>query len=73
MASITDIQFIMGTVLGHDDDSPLFKAFEMYGFTDVIGIATIEDRDIRLLKYQHHVRILKLRKSEGVCPSTVFP
>ena len=52
MASDTDFQFIMGTVLGQKQDSPLFKALEKAGITDVGGITSLTDQVIDRLKYR---------------------
>jgi hypothetical protein len=43
MASNADFQFIMGTVLGQKQDSPLFKALEQAGITDIGGIISLTD------------------------------
>jgi hypothetical protein len=51
MASDTDFQFIMGTVLGQKQDSPLFKALEKAGITGVGGIPSLTDQVIDRLKY----------------------
>jgi hypothetical protein len=52
MASDTDFQFIMGTVLGQKQDSPLFKALEKANITNVGGITSLTDQAIDRLKYQ---------------------
>jgi hypothetical protein len=52
MASDTDFQFIMGTVLGQKQDSPLFKALEKAGIINVGGISALTNRVINRLKYQ---------------------
>jgi hypothetical protein len=52
MASDTDFQFIMGTVLGQKQDSPLFKALKKARITDFGGITSLTDRVIDRLKYQ---------------------
>jgi hypothetical protein len=52
MASDTDFQFIMGTVFGQKQESPLFKALEKAGIADVGGITSLTDRVINRLKYQ---------------------
>jgi hypothetical protein len=52
MASGTDFQFIMGTVLGQKQDSPLFKALEKAGITTVGGITSLTDQVIGRLKYR---------------------
>jgi hypothetical protein len=52
MASDTDFQFIMGTVLRQKQDSPLFKALKKAGITDVGGITSLTDQVIDRLKYQ---------------------
>jgi hypothetical protein len=44
MASDTDFQFIMGTVLGQKQDSPLFKALKKAGIADVGGITSLTDQ-----------------------------
>jgi hypothetical protein len=51
MASDTDFQFIMGTVLGQKQDSPLFKALDKAGITNVGGIPSLTDQAISRLKY----------------------
>jgi hypothetical protein len=51
MASNTDFQFIMGTILGQKQDSPLFKALEKASITNVGGITSLTDQAIRRLKY----------------------
>jgi hypothetical protein len=52
MESDTDSQFIMGTVLGQKQDTPLFKALEKAGITDVGGITSLTNQTIDRLKYQ---------------------
>jgi hypothetical protein len=52
MASDTDFQFIMGTVLGQKQDSPLLKALKKAGITDVGGITSLTNRVIGRLKYR---------------------
>jgi predicted ABC-type ATPase len=52
MASDTDFQFIMGTVLSQKQDSPLFKALKKAGITDVEGITSLTDQAIDRLKYR---------------------
>jgi hypothetical protein len=52
MASDTGFQFIMGTVLGQKQDSPLFKALEKAGITHIWGITSLTDQAIDRLKYQ---------------------
>ena len=52
MASDADFQFIMGTILGQKQDSPLFKALEKASITNVGGITSLTDRVIDRLKYQ---------------------
>jgi hypothetical protein len=52
MTSDTDFQFIMGTVLGQKQDSPLFKALKKAGITDVGGITSLSDQVIDRLKYR---------------------
>jgi hypothetical protein len=51
MASNTDYKFIMGIILGQKQDSPLFKALEKAGITDVGGITSLTDQAIDILKY----------------------
>jgi hypothetical protein len=51
MASDTDFQFIMGTVLGQKQDSTLFKALKKAGITNVGGITSLTDQAIGRLKY----------------------
>jgi hypothetical protein len=43
MASDIDFQFIMGTILGQKQDSPLFKALEKVSITNVGGITSFTD------------------------------
>jgi hypothetical protein len=52
MASDTDFQFIMGTILGQKQDSPLFKALEKASITNVGGITSLTDQAIDRLKYR---------------------
>jgi hypothetical protein len=52
MASDTDFEFIIGTVLGQKQDSPLFKALEKAGITNVGGITSLTDQAVDRLKYQ---------------------
>ena len=52
MASVTDFEFIMSTIFAQKDDSPLHKALERDGVTDVEGITSLMERDIDRLKYQ---------------------
>jgi hypothetical protein len=52
MASDTDFQFIMGTILGRKQDSPLFKAFEKASITKVGGITSLTDQAIDRFKYR---------------------
>ena len=52
MASDTEFQFIMGTVLGQKQDSPLFKALEKAGIANVGGITSLTNQVIDRLKYQ---------------------
>jgi hypothetical protein len=54
MASDTDFQFIMGTVLGQKQDSPLFKALEKAGIANVGGITSLTNRVIDRVKYQDY-------------------
>jgi hypothetical protein len=51
MASDTDFQFIMGTVLGQKQDLPLFKALEQASITNVGGITSLTNQVIGRLKY----------------------
>jgi hypothetical protein len=51
MASDTDFQFIMVTILGQKQDSPLFKALEKASITNVGGITSLRDQAIDRLKY----------------------
>jgi hypothetical protein len=48
----TDFQFIMGTILGQKQDSPLFKALEKASITNVGGITSLTDQAIDRLKYR---------------------
>jgi hypothetical protein len=43
MASDADFQFIVGTVFGQKQDTPLFKALKKAGITDVGGMASLTD------------------------------
>ena len=52
MSSDADFQFIIGTVLGQKQDSPLFKALKKAGITDVGDITSLTDRVIDRLKYR---------------------
>jgi hypothetical protein len=52
MASDTDFQFIMGTILSQKQDSPLFKALEKAGITNVGGITSLTNQAMDRLKYQ---------------------
>jgi hypothetical protein len=52
MASDTDFQFIMGTIFGQKQDSPLFKALEKASITNVGGITSLTDQAIDRLKYR---------------------
>ena len=52
MASDADFQFIVGTVPGQKQDTPLFKALEKAGLSDVGGITSLTDRVIDQLKYR---------------------
>jgi hypothetical protein len=52
MASITDFEFIMGTILNQKVGTPLFLAFDQAGITDVEGITSLDDRAINRLKYR---------------------
>jgi hypothetical protein len=45
-------QFIMGTILGQKQDSPLFKALEKASITNVGGITSLNNQAIDRLKYQ---------------------
>jgi hypothetical protein len=51
MASDTDFKFIMETILGQKEDSPLSKAFERDAITDIGDIMCIPDRYIDQLKF----------------------
>jgi hypothetical protein len=51
MASDTDFQFIMGTILGQMQFSPLFKALEKASITNVGGITSLTNQAIDRLKY----------------------
>jgi hypothetical protein len=51
MSSDADFQFIMTDTLGQKADSPLFKALDKSGITDVGGITSLTDRVIDRLKY----------------------
>jgi hypothetical protein len=51
-ASATDYQVIMDKVLGQKQDSPLFKALEKAGITNLGGItSSLTNRSIDRLKY----------------------
>jgi hypothetical protein len=52
MASDTDFQFIMGTILVQKQDSPLFKALKKASITNVGGITSLTDQAIDRLKYR---------------------
>jgi hypothetical protein len=52
MASKTDFQIIMGTILGQKQDSPLFKALEKASITNVEGITSLTNQAIDRLKYR---------------------
>jgi hypothetical protein len=52
MASDTDFQVIMGTILGQKQDSLLFKALEKASITNVGGITSLTDQAINRLKYR---------------------
>jgi hypothetical protein len=52
MASDTDFQFIIGTILGQKQDSPLFEALEKAGITDIGGITSLTNQAIDRLKYR---------------------
>jgi hypothetical protein len=52
MTSDADFQFIMDTVLGQKQDSPLFKALEKAGVNNFGGITTLSERRIENLKYK---------------------
>jgi hypothetical protein len=65
MASDTDFQFIMGTVLGQKQDSPLFKALEKAGITDVGGITSLTDQVIDRLKYRDDSSGTSVKKDLG--------
>ena len=51
MTSDTDFQFIMGTILGQKQDSPLFKALEKASITNFGGITSLTNLAIDRLKY----------------------
>jgi hypothetical protein len=65
MASDTDFQFIMGTVLGQKQDSPLFKALEKARIADVGGITSLTDRVIDRLKYRDDTSGTPVTKESG--------
>ncbi len=52
MASDAEFQFIVGTVLSQKQDTPLFKALEKAGITNVGGITSLTDLVIDQLKYR---------------------
>jgi hypothetical protein len=52
MASTTDFQFIMSTILGQKTDSPLSMAFQNSGVSDVESITLLTNRAIDRLKYR---------------------
>jgi hypothetical protein len=52
MASDTDSQFIMGTILSQKQNSPLFKALEKVSITNVVGITSLTDQAINRLQYR---------------------
>jgi hypothetical protein len=54
MASDTDFQFMMGTILDQTQDSPLFKALEKASITNVGGITSLTDQAIDRLKYREN-------------------
>jgi hypothetical protein len=51
MVSDTDFQFIVGTILGQKQDSPLFKALEKASINNDGGITSLTDQAIDRLKY----------------------
>jgi hypothetical protein len=53
MASDTYFLFIVGTVLGQKQDSPLFNALKKAGITGVGGITSLTNQAIGRLKYQN--------------------
>jgi hypothetical protein len=65
MASDTDFQFIMDTVLGQKQDSPLFKVLEKAGTANVGGIASPTDQVINRLKYQENTSGTPVTKELG--------
>jgi hypothetical protein len=65
MASDTDFQFIMGTVFGQKQDSPLFKALEKAGIADIGGITSLTNRVIDRLKYRDDSSGTPLTKELG--------
>ena len=52
MASVTDFEFIMNKIFAQKDDSPIHKALEKEGITDVEGITALMDKDIDQLEYE---------------------
>jgi hypothetical protein len=48
--SINDFKFIVETILGQREDSPLCKPLKRDGFDDFIGIATVPEQHIKNLK-----------------------
>jgi hypothetical protein len=64
MASDTDFQFIMGSVLGQKQDSPIFKALEKAGIINVKGITSLTDQAIDRLKYQDDSSRTPVNKQE---------
>ena len=52
MSSDADFQFIVGTILGQKQDSPLFKALDENGINDVGGIMYLSDHIIYRLTYR---------------------
>jgi hypothetical protein len=52
MSSEADFKFIMGTVLGQKEDSPLSLALANDAITDLLFLTGLEDKDIDRLKWQ---------------------
>ncbi len=51
VASVSDFDFIMTTILRQGTDSPLRKAFLKAGINDIAGVITLRGRDIDGLKF----------------------
>ena len=66
MASEADYQYIMGTVLGQEDDSPLFKALEMAGATDDVADIVCSVYYIDQLKYRDNSSGTTVTKELGI-------